>query len=59
MTFESKVKVIYINSGCLTSNANSSDFLDGGYSYLAQCLPEVCRRQEIICVRVKGQGQNN
>ena len=57
LTFESKFKVIYANSSCLTSNANSSDFLDGGYSYLTQCLPEVYGLQGIICVRVKGQGQ--
>ena len=38
-----KVKYIFKKSGCLAPNANSSYFFDGGYSYLTQCLPEVCR----------------
>ena len=27
---------------------HSSYFFDGGYSYLQQCLSEVCRRQETV-----------
>ena len=32
---------IYIKAGCLGNNTNFSNTLDGGYSYLTQCVSKV------------------
>ena len=51
---------MYIKSSGMVCNANSSYFLDGGYSYLTQYLPEVCIDDNKLFgfqVWVEGQGQ--